>query len=125
MRNQLEMCQLAIAKFVQDLARLCIAIVVASPRLKLSQHFQRTGSKLGIDDHCLQRDDQSIATEQRHEPRQPSGRHEHHVVSAFQGQPERGHVLDALIVATIKLLIARLDFQHGAPPLLHVVNTRR
>jgi hypothetical protein len=96
------MRQLAVAQFVQDFARLGVAVVVAHFRLKLPQHLQRPSGEFRIDDHRLQRDDQGVPAEQRYEPRQPGSRHEHHVVHAPQRQPEGSHVLHTLIVAAIR-----------------------
>ena len=53
-RDQFEVRQLAVAQFMQDLARLGIAIVVAHLRLKLPQYLQRPAGEFRIDDHRLQ-----------------------------------------------------------------------
>ena len=124
-RDQLEMRQLAVAQLVQDLARLGVAVVVALLRLVLPQHLQRARGEFRIDDHRLQRDDQRVAAEQCHEPRQPGGGHEHHVVRALQRQPQGGHVLHTLIVATIEFLVAGIDLQHRALPLVHLAGMIR
>ena len=119
-RDQLKMGQLAIAKLVQNLTWLGITIVVALCRLILSQNLQRTSSEFRIDNHRLQRNDQGIAAKQRHEPRQPGGRHEHHVIHALQWKSQGRHVLHALVITAIELLVAGLDFQDRSLPFINV-----
>ena len=64
------MRELAIAQLVQDLARLGIAIRIVLLGLQRAEDIQRAARELGIDQDVLQRDDQTVAAEGRHEPRQ-------------------------------------------------------
>ena len=116
-RDQLEMRQFAVAQLVHDLARLGVAIVVALLRLPAAQHVQRAAGELRIDQDVLQRHDQAVAAERRHEPRQAGGGHEHHVVGARDRQAQRRHVLDRLAIAAIELLVAGADLQHRLLPV--------
>ena len=106
------MRQLAVAQLVHDLAWLGVAIVVALLRLPAAKHVERTAGELRIDQDVLQRDDQAVAPERRHEPRQAGGGHEHHVVGARDRQTQRRHVLDRLMIAAVELLVAGADLQH-------------
>ena len=111
------MRQLAVAQFVHDLARLGVAIVVALLRLPAAQHVQRAAREFRIDQDVLQRHDQAVAAERRHEPRQARGGHEHHVVGAGDRQAQRRHVLDRLVIAAIEFLVAGADLQHRLLPV--------
>ena len=89
-RDQLEMRQLAVAQLVQDLARLGVAVVVALRRLLAPQNLQRTARRIpdrrsSFCNETIRR----VAAEQRHEPRQPRCRHEHHVIGALQSAAAR------------------------------------
>src|SRR6185312_6538 len=106
------MRQFAVTKFVQDLARLGVTVVVALRCLVLCQNLQSTGGEFRIYNHRLQRNDQGVAAEQSHEPWQSRGWHEHHVIGTLQRKPQCCHILYTLIIAAIKLLVAGLDFQN-------------
>ena len=99
--------------------------VIALGCLILRQNLQSTRSEFRVDNHRLQRNDQGVAAEQSHEPRQSCGRHEHHVICALQRKPQRRHVLNALIIAAIELLVAGLHFQNGSLPLVDVARVAR
>ena len=111
------MRELAVAQLVHDLARLGIAVVVALLRLPAAQHVERAAGELRIDQDVLQRDDQAVAAERRHEPGQAGGGHEHHVVGAGDRQAQRRHVLDRLAIAAVELLVAGADLQHRLLPV--------
>src|SRR5690242_468054 len=68
-RDQLKVRQLTIPQLVHDLAWFRVAVVVALLRLPASQHVERALSELWIDQYVLQRDDEAVAAEWRHEPR--------------------------------------------------------
>ena len=116
-RHQLELGELAQAEFVHDLARLGIAIIVALGRLQRAEHVERPARKVGTDESGLQRDDQAVAAEQGHEPWQPGGRHELHVIGAGDGQAQCRHVVRRLPEQAPECVVAAVDLEHIALPV--------
>ena len=118
-RDQLEMCELAVAHFVGDLARFGIAVWIVLLGLQRAQNLQRPAGEFRIDQDILQRNDQAIAAERSDEPRQSGRRYEGHVIRAPDRQTECGHVLQRLVKQTVEFLVACLDLDHGLQPFRH------
>src|SRR5207253_367601 len=103
------------------LAGLRVAVVVLILRLQRAQYVERATGEVWIDEQVLQRNDQAVAAERGHEPRQAGSRQEDHVIRAGDWQPERSHVLKRLAIETIdrpKLLL-RLRPLRGDPTAAH------
>src|SRR5262249_31605248 len=115
-RDQLKVRELAVAQLVGDLAWFGIAVWIVFLRLQRSQNLQRATRELRVDKSVLQGHEKTISTKWSDEPRQSSRRHEDHMIRAFDGQPERGHVLERLMKETIKLFVACLDLRYRLQP---------
>ncbi len=116
-RDQLEVREFTVTKLVHDLAGFGVAEIIAFLRLPAAQHIQRSAREFRIDQYVLQRNDQAVAAERRHEPGQPGGGQEHHVVGALDRQAQRRHVVDRLVEEAIEFLVAGTQFQHRLPPI--------
>ena len=111
------MGEFTVTQLVHDLAGFGIAEIVAFLRLPATQHFQRSARELRIDQNILDRNDQTVAAEWGHEPRQPGGGQKNHVVGAGDRQAQRRHVIDRLVEEAIEFLVAGAQFQHCLAPI--------
>src|ERR1700741_3608759 len=113
------MSQLAIAQFVQDLARFGITVGIVLLGLQRAQELQRPAGKFRIDENILQRNDQTVAPKRSNEPGQAGSRKEDYMVCVLDRQTERGHVLERLAEQTVEFFIAGLNPCHVLQPLRH------
>lgn len=111
-RNQFEMRKFAIAHLMQYLAGLSIPVVVLILCLQRAEDLQCSSCKLRVNKRVLQRDDQTVAAERGHEPRESCGRKKDHVIGACDWQAERSHILECLAKQTIKFFVAGLDLDN-------------
>ena len=81
------MRELAVAHFVQDFAGFGVTIIVFGLRLKRAQNVEAAAREVGIDQRVLQRDDQAVAAERGHEPRQAGSRQKSLVVGSGDREP--------------------------------------
>src|SRR5919197_991356 len=68
MRDQLEVSKLSIANLVQDLARLCVTVVVLVLCLEGAQDLQAATSEIWIGQNVLQRSDKAVPAKRSHKP---------------------------------------------------------
>ena len=104
--DEVKMRQFSATKFMHDLARFGVAPGIAGFRLPEAQYIQRALGEFGPNDHILQRSDQAVAAEWRHEPWQTGGRHVDLPARAFHGQTQRAHVVDRLAVHPVEFFVA-------------------
>src|SRR5215471_13675726 len=116
-RDQLEMRELTVAQFVEDLSRLCIAVGVVFRRLQRAEEIQSTTSELRIDQVVLQRGDEAVAPEWGDEPGKAGRRQERLAIPRLDRKAERGHVLECRAKQPVELLVARLNFGDGLQPV--------
>ncbi len=114
-RDQLEVRQFAAAKLVHDLAGLGVAVVVPLARLQAAQDLERAARERRIHRDGLQRHDEAVPPERRHEPGQAGRGHELRGVVAADRQTKRRHVVNRLVEEPVVFLVRRGDLEH--PPL--------
>src|SRR5262245_35104737 len=115
-RDQLEMRELTVAQFVEDLSRFRIPIWVVFPRLQRAEEVQSTTSELWIDQHVLKRGDKAVAPERGDEPGEASRRQESLAVRSLDRKAERGHVFQCTAKQPVEFLVARLNLGNCLQP---------
>ena len=80
-------------QLVHDLPGLRVALGIVGVRLRTCERAQRAGGRLGTEEQFLERRDERVAAEQRHEPRQPCRRNH---AAPGPAQPECGQVRERL-----------------------------
>src|SRR5216684_3362794 len=87
MRDQLEVSKLSVANLVQDLARLCVTVVVLILCLEGAQEVEGATSEIWMDQNVLQRSDQAVPA-------------------------KRSHIFKRLAIKAVELLVAASDREH-------------
>ena len=116
MRDEPEVSPLADSQLVGDLARFGVALRVVDVGLPARQVLQRAGRDGGLDHHGLQRCDERVAPEQRHEPWQ-SGRG-YPVVSRrlLLVEAQRGKVFDRALIGELEAEVRGFDLRDRQLP---------
>ena len=83
---------LAAAHFVQDPAGLLISEVVHPPALQSAEQVERSAREPGADPERLQRGNQRVPPEERHEPGQAGCREDVALAEEVAGDPQRREV---------------------------------
>ena len=107
MRDRVEMRQFAEAYFVQNFAGLCITIIIALARLVVGQSFKGTPCKSCGNAHILERNDQTIASEEGDKPGNTSSWHPLLIGHIQIIDAQCAHILDSLAIHPIDMLIGR------------------
>ena len=101
---------------MHDFSRLGIAEIVALGRLVHTQYFERAARELRVGHRGLDRDDQAVAPEQRHEPRQTRSGYDVRRVLAFDLEPQCGQVVGGLVEYLRDVIVGAFHLEHGAMP---------
>ncbi len=111
------------AQLVEDLAGLGVDRRVVLDRLQRGEGAQRSDRQLGPEDERLQRGDQRVTAEHRHEPGHACGRKLANPLDPLQ--PKRREVCDRALVDVLQFECRRLEPRHPQLPrrqaLTHVL----
>src|SRR5215469_2939800 len=120
-RNLFAGGEFADADLVQNLTRLGIAVVVNLRGLQLSEDFQCSPGKVGIDDHVLQADNQAVAPKDGNEPGYAGCGKKFACRLAELAQPQCGHVFHGLFEDTVNVFIGASQRRGGLLPIVQFV----
>ena len=115
MRSLLERGHLAVAHLVEDPARFLFAEVVDARALSQGQLAQRRGRQLLREGQGLQAREDAVASEHRHEPRQPC-RGQRVATGAEGRESQRGEVDEAAPIGVLqRVAVATRAAAHARP----------
>src|SRR5262249_34983803 len=108
--------ELAAADLVQDLPRLLVPEVVDARALQGAEQMKRAAGEAGPDPERLQRRDQRVPAEERHEPRQAGGRQDVALAEEVAGDAQRREVDDRLTQDAREQRALRLEARNPRQP---------